>query len=147
LIPNGSWFVRCLPRTPPGPNPTSDRFTPAGPGPDGFLRASVEGRSDDLFRYPTASVHPFAIGAVLARAPAVREFQVRQTESGADITAVIDGAPDLATLVCDVEDSLRQAGLPDPRVSLRRVDALDRDPMTGKARRFIPLGLRTPRAD
>jgi hypothetical protein len=31
------------------------------------------------------------------------------------------------------------AGLACPRVSFRRVRALDRDPMTSKARRFIPL--------
>jgi hypothetical protein len=35
--------------------------------------------------------------------------------------------------------SLRQAGLPGPRVTIRRVGALDRDAMTGKARRFVPL--------
>ena len=37
---------------------------------------------------------------------------------------------------------LRQAGLTGPAVSIRRVEALDRDPMTGKARRFIPLHAR-----
>jgi hypothetical protein len=36
-------------------------------------------------------VHPFVIGAPLLHAPAVREFQIRQTERGADIVAVIDG--------------------------------------------------------
>ena len=58
----------------------TDRFTPAANPGAGFLRASVDGRADDLFRYPAASVHPFVIGALLLRAPAVREFQVRQTE-------------------------------------------------------------------
>jgi phenylacetate-CoA ligase len=124
----------------------TDRFTPAGsagpggPGEGGFLRATVDGRADDLFRYATASVHPFVIGTVLARAPAVREFQVRQTGRGADVIAVVDGTPDLAALAADVEDGLRQAGLPDPLVTIRPVAALDRDPLTGKARRFIPLG-------
>jgi phenylacetate-CoA ligase len=122
------------------PGELTDRFTPAGSGEDGFLRARVDGRADDLFRYPAASVHPFVIGTVLARAPAVREFQVRQTGRGADVTAVIDGAPDLAALTADVEDSLRQAGLPDPLVTIRPVPGLDRDPLTGKARRFIALG-------
>jgi phenylacetate-coenzyme A ligase PaaK-like adenylate-forming protein len=122
----------------------TDRFTPAAPTVDaaagGFLRASVDGRADDLFRYGAASVHPFVIGAVLARAPAVREFQVRQTDRGAEVTAVVDGAPDLAALSAAVQDSLRRAGLPAPQVMIRRVDALDRDPLTGKVRRFIPLG-------
>ena len=108
----------------------------------GFLRASVDGRVDDLFRYGAASVHPFVIGAVLARAPAVREFQVRQTDRGADVTAVAPdlAAPDLAALAAAVQDALCQAGLSGPQVVIRRVDALDRDPLTGKARRFIPLG-------
>jgi len=57
----------------------TDRFTPAGTSEGGALRASVEGRSDDLFRYAEASVHPFVIGGPLLHAPAVREFQVRQT--------------------------------------------------------------------
>ena len=36
----------------------TDRFTPAGTSAGGYLRASVEGRSDDLFRYGEASVTP-----------------------------------------------------------------------------------------
>ncbi len=61
------------------------------------------------------------------------------TERGADLAAVIDGDFDATALTGAVRDSLRQAGLPDPQVTLRRVEALDRDPLTGKARRFIPL--------
>jgi phenylacetate-CoA ligase len=122
----------------------TDRFTPAVAG-GSFQRASVDGRTDDLFRYAGTNVHPFVIGAVLARAPAVREFQIRQTGRGADVSAVIDGAPDLAALAAEAEDSLRQAGLPAPVVTIRPVAALDRDPLTGKARRFIPLGTRPPR--
>src|SRR5580693_6616808 len=120
----------------------TDRFTPVANPAGGFLRASVDGRADDLFRYPAASVHPFVIGTPLLRAPAVREFQVRQTERGADLAVVVDGDLDAAALTVAVRDGLRQAGLPGPQVTLRRVEALDRDPLTGKARRFIPLGLR-----
>ena len=120
----------------------TDRFTPAGISEGGALRASVEGRSDDLFRYAEASVHPFVIGAPLLHAPAVREFQVRQTERGADITAVIDGDFDSAALTAKVARSLRQAGLTRPQVGFRRVGVLDRDPMTSKCRRFIPLSVR-----
>ena len=118
----------------------TDRFTPATNPGGGFLRASVDGRADDLFRYPAASVHPFVIGTPLLRAPAVREFQVRQTERGADLAVVVGGDLDAAALTAAVRDGLGQAGLPDPQITLRRVEALDRDPLTGKARRFIPLG-------
>ena len=85
-------------------------------------------------------MHPFVIGTPLLRAPGVREFQVRQTERGADLAVVID----VAALAAAVRESLRQAGLPGPQVTLRRVEALDRDPLTGKARRFIPLAPRIP---
>ena len=122
----------------------TDRFTPAGTSEAGALRASVEGRSDDLFRYPEASVHPFVIGAPLLHAPAVREFQVRQTELGADIAAVIDGEFDPSAMVATIRRNLCQAGLARPQVGLRLVGALDRDPMTSKARRFIPLSARIP---
>jgi hypothetical protein len=57
-----------------------------------------------------------------------------------DLAVVIDGDLDAAALTAAVRDSLRQAGLAGPQVTLRRVQALDRDPLTGKARRFIPLG-------
>ena len=70
----------------------------------------------------------------------MREFQLRQTERGADVDAVIDGDFDRVSVAAAVEDSLRQAGLPGPQVSIRRVGALDRDAMTSKARRFVPLG-------
>jgi phenylacetate-CoA ligase len=122
----------------------TDRFTPAGTSEGGALRASVEGRSDDLFRYAEASVHPFVIGALLLHAPAVREFQVRQTELGADIAAVIDGDFDQTAMAAAVERGLRQAGLARPQIGFRRVETLDRDPMTSKARRFIPLPARVP---
>jgi phenylacetate-CoA ligase len=121
----------------------TDQFTPAGYSEGGCLRASVQGRSDDLFRYAGASVHPFVVGAALLRAPAVREFQIRQTERGADVAAVIDGDLDHAAVAAAVEESLRQAGLTGPRVRIRRVGALDRDPLTGKARRFVPLPARS----
>ena len=121
----------------------TDRFTPAGTSEGGALRASVEGRSDDLFRYAGASVHPFVIGAPLLHAPAVREFQIRQTEHGADIAAVIDGDFDQSAVAAAVGQSLRQAGLARPQVGFRRVGALDRDPMTSKVRRFVPLSVRS----
>jgi phenylacetate-coenzyme A ligase PaaK-like adenylate-forming protein len=117
----------------------TDRFTPAGTSPGGALRARVEGRSDDVFRYAEASVHPFVLGAPLLHAPAVREYQIRQTERGADISAVIDGDFDPATVMTAVERSLREAGLAGPQVRICRVGALDRDPMTSKIRRFVPL--------
>jgi len=45
----------------------TDRFTPAGVSAGGFLRASVEGRRDDVFRYGTTTVYPFALTTALLR--------------------------------------------------------------------------------
>jgi hypothetical protein len=55
------------------------------------------------------------------------------------VAAVIDGDFDQAAVIAAIGQSLRQAGLTCPQVSIRRVGALDRDALTGKARRFIPL--------
>jgi phenylacetate-CoA ligase len=120
----------------------TDRFTPAATSAGGALRASIEGRTDDVFRYPEASVHPFVLGAPLLHDGAVREYQIRQTERGADIAAVIDGDFDPAAVTAAVERSLRQAGVARPQVGVRMVGALDRDPMTSKIRRFVPLPAR-----
>jgi hypothetical protein len=89
-------------------------------------------------------MHPFVIGATLLHAPLVREFQIRQTERGADIVAVTGGDFDPAATVAAVARSLREAGVARPQVGFRRVGALDRDPMTSKVRRFVPLPAVTP---
>jgi phenylacetate-CoA ligase len=117
----------------------TDRFTPAGASAGGFLCASVEGRADDAFRYGATSVRPFALTTALLRAAAVREYQVRQTARGADIAVIADTGFDDAGLAAAVEQCLRQAGVTEPHVTIRRVEAIARDPRTGKARRFIPL--------
>jgi phenylacetate-CoA ligase len=116
----------------------TDRFTPAGASAGGFLRASVEGRSDDVFRYGTTIVHPFALTTALLRAGQVREYQVRQTARGADITVVADAGLDEAALTATVEQSLRQAGVRQPHVTINHAEAIARDPRTGKAKRFLP---------
>ena len=116
----------------------TDRFTPAGASAGGFLRASVEGRSDDIFRYGTTIVHPFALTTALLRAGQVREYQVRQTARGADITVVADAGLDEAALTAAVEQSLRQAGVRQPYVTINHAEAIARDPRTGKAKRFLP---------
>jgi phenylacetate-CoA ligase len=118
----------------------TDRFTPAGASAGGFLRASVEGRSEDVFRYGTTIVHPFALTTALLRAGQAREYQVRQTARGADITVVADAGLDDAALAAAVEQSLRQAGLTQPHVTISRAEAVPRDPRTGKVRRFIAAG-------
>jgi phenylacetate-CoA ligase len=118
----------------------TDRFTgyPADPG-SGQLRATVEGRADDTFRYGTVAVDPLVIRTVLVRTPAALEYQVRQTSRGIDIAVVACGPLDHAALAAALEQGLRAAGLADPQVHVRQVPDIARHPETGKARRFIPL--------
>lgn len=116
----------------------TDRFTrhPAAPG-SGHLRATVEGRADDTFRYGTVALDPLVIRTVMVRTPAVLEYQVRQTSHGIDIAVVAGGPLDHAALAAALEHGLRAAGLPDPLVQVRQVPDITRHPQTGKARRFI----------
>jgi phenylacetate-coenzyme A ligase PaaK-like adenylate-forming protein len=118
----------------------TDRFTghPAGPG-SGYLRATVEGRADDTFRYGAIAVDPLVIRSVMVRTPAALEYQARQTSGGIDVAVVASGQLDDAALAASLGQSLRAAGLPGPRVRVRQVPDIARHPETGKARRFIPL--------
>jgi hypothetical protein len=74
---------------------------------------------------------------VLVRHAAVVEYQVRQTERGADVAVVCDGALDEAGLAASLRAVLADAGVPDPEVTVGAVDAIDRHPETGKAKRFV----------
>ena len=117
----------------------TDHFVrPVGSPGHGYLLASVEGRADEPFRYGRLEVHPHVLRSTLVATSAVREYQVRQTERGIDVACVPDGAVASAALVARLEQGLRQAGLAEPRVCVRMVDAISRDPLTGKVRRFIP---------
>ena len=121
----------------------TDRFTPAGTSEGGALRASVEGRSDDLFRYAGGQRAP-----VRDRSPAAARPGGAGIPDPADRTRRRHRRGDRrrlrpAAVAAAVEQSLRQAGLARPQVGFRRVGALDRDPMTSKARRFVPLSARS----
>jgi phenylacetate-CoA ligase len=106
----------------------------------GHLRATVEGRSDDILCYGTTSIHPLAIRAVMVKTPAVAEYQVRQTARGIDVAVVADGRLDPAWLGERLRVALADAGLADPVIGVRAVPSLQRQPGTGKLRRFVPLG-------
>ncbi len=117
----------------------TDYFTRHPAAVDPYLRATVEGRADDVFRYGSITVDPLVIRTVMVRTPDAVEYQVRQTRHGIDVAVVADGALDQAALASSLEHSLRTAGLPGPCVQVRQVMAIGRHPETGKTRRFIPL--------
>jgi phenylacetate-coenzyme A ligase PaaK-like adenylate-forming protein len=117
---------------------TDRRITRHAPD-HGHLRATVEGRADDVFHYGDVRVHPHVIRSVMVRAAAVPEYHVRQTERGVEVDAVVASELDQSELERELEEAIVGAGLAQPRVSVRPVDAIARHPDTGKARRFIPL--------
>ena len=114
-----------------------DRFV-AQPG-GGWLRATVEGRSDEVFRYGAVELYPLAIRTVMVRQPAVTEYQVRQSRRGIDVSVVAEGMLDETALAAALERSMRDAGLPEPSAIVQRVDAIERSPEIGKVKRFIAL--------
>jgi len=118
----------------------TDSFTACpGAAPGGHLQATVHGRDNGMFWYGPIALHPNAVGTVTAATAAVTEYQVRQTPRGVDIAVVADRDLDQAVLAARLRDSLGRSGLPDPEVTVRIVDAIARNPDTGKTRRFIPL--------
>src|SRR4051794_33347848 len=118
----------------------TDRLIRHPAAPDhGHLRATAEGRADDTFRYGSVEVHPLAIRTVMVKSPPVREYEVRQTESGAEVAVVLDRDLDQPPLAAALEESLRKPGVPGPRVTVHVVDHIPRHAQTGKAKRFISL--------
>ena len=119
----------------------TDELTVAARGARSFFRATnIEGRADDVFRYGTIVVHPLAFRSPLGRHSDVVEYQVRQTAHGADVSLIANDGVDIATteLADALTAALRAAGLEDPQVSVAIVAELERHPVTGKLRRFIP---------
>ena len=117
-----------------------DTMTPAAPSQDhGHQRASLEGRNDELLDIAGVTIHPLTIRSVLVADPAVADYQVRLVETGGlELDVVSDGRTvDTAAVEASLGRALANAGAPPIRLAVHVVDALRRDPSTGKARRFI----------
>jgi phenylacetate-coenzyme A ligase PaaK-like adenylate-forming protein len=101
--------------------------------------ADPQGRLDDTFVYPGGvSVHPHVFRSCLGQHRQIVEYQVRQTERGADIRVVADAEIDAALVRPRIAEALTSLGLPQPDVILTRVATLDRQ-ASGKLKRFVPL--------
>lgn len=59
---------------------------------DPYLHATVEGRSDEAFRYGTVTVDALTIRTVMVKVPNVAEYQVRQTDNGIDVAVIAERA-------------------------------------------------------
>jgi phenylacetate-CoA ligase len=99
----------------------------------------VQGRLDDAFVYPgVGSVHPHLFRSRLGGDRSIVEYQVRQTECGAEIAVRCRGEVGLAGLQRGLADDLVRVGLRDPEITIRQVEHLPRQ-ATGKLKRFVPL--------
>jgi phenylacetate-coenzyme A ligase PaaK-like adenylate-forming protein len=118
----------------------SDRFVRQPDHPDhGHPLVTVDGRDDDGFRYDGIVVHPLVVRSALLHSPTIVEYQVLQTPHGVEIRYVASGPVDDGAMGRAVAAALAGAGVEDPDVHVTQVDAIARHPVTGKARRFIPL--------
>ena len=97
--------------------------------------AAVDGRSDDILRFPGPSggdiaVHPYRLRAPLAAFGELRQYQIVQHHGGLQIRIVATpSAPrDLAARVHDaVIDALEAAGALPPRLEVVPVDRIERE--------------------
>jgi phenylacetate-CoA ligase len=101
--------------------------------------ADIEGRNDDTFLYGDGvSVHPHMFRSILGREPAISEYQVQQTPTGAEIIVCADGPFDDESVNHKLEDALAHSGCPAPTVTITVVESIPRL-ATGKLKRFLVL--------
>jgi phenylacetate-CoA ligase len=118
----------------------TDRFVPyPAAASHGHLRATVEGRADEILSFQAVEIHPFVIRHALVNVPEVIEYQVRQTACGIDVAVVAAHDLDLEDVTLRLRSVLAGAGLTGAEVSVHAVPHLARYGDTGKIRRFIPL--------
>jgi phenylacetate-coenzyme A ligase PaaK-like adenylate-forming protein len=124
----------------------SDSVTLAcGPDPSGrpYTRiASVDGRSDDILRFPgrggrAVAVHPFRLRAPFAYLPEVRQYQIVHRGTELDVRVVVrrDAEAGVADRVRGaLLGELRSAGALAPAITVTTVPSIEREP--GDAAKF-----------
>jgi phenylacetate-coenzyme A ligase PaaK-like adenylate-forming protein len=99
----------------------------------------IGGRSDDIFLYTGGvTAHPMLFRSPIGRQRNVVEYQVRQTEHGAEVALRTDGYVDLDSLRETLRRELRAIGISAPEVAIGLVPSFERQ-ATGKLKRFVPL--------
>lgn len=98
----------------------------------------ILGRSDDLFVFGDVIVHPHVLRSPLARAATVTDYQVRQGCNGVEALVRAVGTVDTVGLASQLREALRGLGVVGASAAVRVVDELERDPNTGKLKRFVP---------
>jgi phenylacetate-CoA ligase len=99
----------------------------------------IQGRNDDTFHYrPSVSVHPHLFRSILAKHPAISEYQIEQTPTGAQITICATGPVDTDKIASEITSALGRSGIQQPFVLVQPAVDIPRL-ATGKLKRFIPL--------
>lgn len=84
------------------------------------------------------SVHPHLFRSILGHEPAISEYQVQQTRTGAEIIVCAGGPFDAESLDRKLQEALARLGCPEPTVTVTVVDSIPRL-ATGKLKRFLVL--------
>lgn len=100
---------------------------------------SILGRADDWFTYGKCRVHPMVFRHVLGQNKEIEEYQINQTEMGAEILVVSSQEINSEEIIKGIIHNLKIEGLKNPVLNLKIVDSLLRHPETGKVKRFIAL--------
>ena len=99
--------------------------------------AEISGRRDDGFVYGSHPVPASAFRHVLGTDPRIVEYQVVQTERGADVVVVANG--DVQSLAPALVTAMQRHGVAHPAVRITAVQILGRNQTSGKLKRFVPL--------
>jgi phenylacetate-CoA ligase len=75
----------------------------------------------------------------MVQTPEVTEYQVHQTRRGIDVGVVASDTLLVDDLAVRLRQALSAAGLERPDITVTPVDRLERNNVSGKLRRFIPL--------
>jgi phenylacetate-coenzyme A ligase PaaK-like adenylate-forming protein len=115
-----------------------DRMVEAEPSPlHGHQRARLDGRNDAYMDLGGVQIHPLSLRSALLKHPEIIEYQVFHGAGGLRVDIVPGGPVDSTRLEREIAAVLVAAGANGIEVTIRPVDAVRRDPGTGKARRFI----------
>jgi phenylacetate-CoA ligase len=99
--------------------------------------ADISGRRDDDFVYGSHTVPASAFRYVLGTDRRVVEYQVQQTEDGADVLVVATG--EVQSLGPALVAAMQRHGVARPAIRIRAVETLGRNQASGKLKRFVPL--------
>ncbi|MGY4650185.1 hypothetical protein [Mycobacterium sp. URHB0021] len=112
--------------------------SPAGRRYPAFTRiASIDRRTEDVFRYGDVTVHPHTLRSILTRHASVDDYQLRRKPDGAEVLIQVCGIWNVAPLTMQLTAALVTAGVPAATARVAVGGKIPR-PLFGKRRRFMP---------